>query len=105
MANAVNHADSQVAVAATAAGRRRSRPVLTRRRRRAGHPGRPSASAVFDRFVRLDDARSRDRGGTGLGLAIVAEIVAAHGGRVQAEEAILRGARLRIELPAAPPPA
>ena len=47
-------------------------------------PGIPEADRerVFERFVRLDDARARDDGGSGLGLAIVAELVAAHGGTV-----------------------
>ncbi|MDI1289074.1 MAG: ATP-binding protein [bacterium] len=40
---------------------------------------------VFDRFVRLDDARDRDEGGSGLGLAIVASIAEAHGGHAFAE--------------------
>jgi signal transduction histidine kinase len=53
---------------------------------------------VFDRFVRLDDARARDDGGTGLGLAIVAEIVAAHGGRVWVEDNH-PGARFRVRFP------
>ena len=39
---------------------------------------------VFDRFVRLDDARIRDEGGSGLGLAIVASVAHAHGGTVRA---------------------
>jgi signal transduction histidine kinase len=58
-------------------------------------------SRVFERFARLDDARSRDVGGTGLGLAIVAEIVAAHHGSVSAADAPLGGARLEVTLPAA----
>jgi signal transduction histidine kinase len=56
---------------------------------------------VFERFVRLDDARARDGGGSGLGLAIVAEVIAAHGGSVAFEESPLGGARLRIRLPGA----
>ena len=56
---------------------------------------------VFDRFVRLDDARARDTGGSGLGLSIVREIARAHGGEVLAETAPAGGARLRVELPVA----
>lgn len=55
---------------------------------------------VFDRFVRLDDARARDTGGSGLGLAIVREIAHAHGGTVRIEDAPgLGGACLRVTLP------
>ena len=38
---------------------------------------------IFDRFVRLEDARDRDSGGSGLGLAIVLEIAGFHGGTVR----------------------
>ncbi|MGP3979989.1 ATP-binding protein [Streptomyces sp. KR80] len=55
---------------------------------------------VFERFVRLDDARARDWGGSGLGLAIVAELVAAHGGTVAVREGTLGGARFEVALPA-----
>jgi signal transduction histidine kinase len=54
---------------------------------------------IFQRFVRLDEARDRDSGGSGLGLAIVAEIAAAHGGRVLVEDAPLGGARFEVQLP------
>jgi hypothetical protein len=56
---------------------------------------------VFERFVRLDEARSRGDGGSGLGLSIVSELVAAHGGTVAAlESPELGGARFRVTLPA-----
>lgn len=57
---------------------------------------------VFDRFVRLDEARTRDSGGAGLGLAIVRDIVRRHGGEVEAGEAPGGGALLRVRLPLRP---
>lgn len=54
---------------------------------------------IFERFVRLDEARARDDGGSGLGLAIVAQIARAHGGTVRVEDSPLGGARFTIELP------
>jgi signal transduction histidine kinase len=56
---------------------------------------------VFQRFVRLQDARDRDSGGSGLGLAIVAEITAAHGGEVSVEDSPMGGARFDVRFPAA----
>ncbi|MEV4704918.1 ATP-binding protein [Actinoplanes sp. NPDC049316] len=55
---------------------------------------------VFERFVRLDEARARDAGGSGLGLAIVREIVAAHEGTVEISDSPLGGARFTARLPA-----
>ncbi|GAA4365942.1 HAMP domain-containing sensor histidine kinase [Nocardioides caricicola] len=55
---------------------------------------------VFDRFVRLDEARARDAGGSGLGLAIVREVVTAHGGTVDVATSPLGGARFVVRLPA-----
>ena len=68
-------------------------------------PGIPPAERerVFERFHRIDSARSRDTGGSGLGLAISREIVAAHGGRIWAEESPLGGARVAFDLPAFAP--
>lgn len=63
-----------------------------------GVPG-PQRSRVFERFVRLDDARARAEGGSGLGLAIVAEIVRAHAGTVAIDDAPLGGARIVVRLP------
>ncbi|WP_425576545.1 sensor histidine kinase [Nocardioides nanhaiensis] len=54
---------------------------------------------VFERFVRLDESRSRDAGGSGLGLAIVREIVRAHGGEAHVEDSPLGGARFVVRLP------
>ena len=55
---------------------------------------------VFERFVRLDEARARDAGGSGLGLAIVREIVRAHGGDVRVDAGASGGARFVVSLPA-----
>jgi len=64
-------------------------------------PGIPVADRerVFERFVRLDGARSRDDGGSGLGLAIVAELAAVHGGTVAIASSSLGGARVEVTLP------
>jgi len=64
-------------------------------------PGIPAEhrQRVFDRFVRLDEARARDAGGSGLGLAIVQEIVTAHGGTVDISASDLGGARFVVRLP------
>jgi signal transduction histidine kinase len=54
---------------------------------------------VFERFVRLAEARDRDSGGSGIGLAIVAEIAGAHGGGVRVLDSPLGGARFEVRLP------
>lgn len=66
-------------------------------------PGIPvdARQRVFERFFRLDRARSREHGGTGLGLAIVKHIVQAHEGRVWVEGDPGKGARFCFTLPPA----
>ena len=58
---------------------------------------------VFDRFFRVDKARSRELGGAGLGLSIVKSICTAHHGRVEASSLPGQGSRFRVELPLATP--
>jgi two-component system sensor histidine kinase VicK len=54
---------------------------------------------VFDRFHRVDKARSRDLGGSGLGLSIAKEIVDAHGGKIDISSVVNKGTEVRIILP------
>ncbi len=95
--NAVRHAAGRVAVSVTE-GDGRVRLVVD-----DDGPGVEAGERerVFERFVRLDAARSTGAGGSGLGLAIVAEVVRVHGGTCRMEASPWGGARVEVDLPAA----
>lgn len=92
--NAVRHASTRVTVALVEDG---PDAVLTVDDDGAGIPP-GERERVFERFVRLDEARSRDAGGAGLGLAIVRDAVRAHGGTVTVTDSPLGGARFVVRI-------
>ncbi|MEV2250168.1 HAMP domain-containing sensor histidine kinase [Streptomyces sp. NPDC050147] len=95
--NAQRHAHSHVTVATRAEG---TWAVLEVSDDGNGVP--PSErDRIFERFVRLDDARTRDDGGAGLGLAIARDVAARHGGTLTVEEAPGGGALFELRVPAA----
>jgi signal transduction histidine kinase len=95
--NAVRHADSTVTV--TLAEQNGSVRLTVA----DDGPGIPpdQRDAVFERFARLDTARSAGDGGTGLGLAIARDTVTEHGGTIEVDPGHTPGAQLVITLPAA----
>ena len=54
---------------------------------------------IFERFYRVDRARSRDRGGTGLGLAIVKHVAELHGGTVELHSELGQGSTFTVRIP------
>ena len=95
--NAVRHADGRISLSLATVG---DEVVLTVSDDGAGVP-EADRTRIFDRFIRLDEARARDDGGSGLGLAIVADIVSGHGGQVGVTaDHTLGGARFEVRLPA-----
>lgn len=98
--NAARHAAAAVEVAVTTDG---SDVVLVVDDDGAGVPVH-ERTRIFERFARLDEARSRDEGGAGLGLAVVAAVVHGLGGTVTVADAPLGGARFQVRLPVATGP-
>ncbi|WP_423919907.1 sensor histidine kinase [Frigoribacterium sp. 2-23] len=95
VANATRHAESRIAIGLRDDG---GVAVLTVDDDGAGVAD-SDRERVFERFVRLDEARARDAGGSGLGLAIVREIIRVHDGTVSVESSPLGGARFVVRLP------
>ncbi|MFF8499133.1 ATP-binding protein [Streptomyces anulatus] len=93
--NAQRHAEGSVAVSVAADGRGVRVEV---RDDGAGVP-EDERERIFERFVRLDDARSRDDGGAGLGLAIARDVASRHGGTLTVGRAAEGGAAFRLWLP------
>ncbi|MFE3404498.1 sensor histidine kinase [Streptomyces anulatus] len=93
--NAQRHAEGSVAVSVAADGR----GVLVEVRDDGAGVPEDERERIFERFVRLDDARSRDDGGAGLGLAIARDVAARHGGTLTVDRAAEGGAAFRLWLP------
>ncbi len=95
--NAARHSSGHVAISVIPQG---SWVFVTVEDDGAGVPA-DERDRIFERFVRLDEARSRDAGGSGLGLAIVQGIAAASGGTVSVDDSRWGGARFVVTLPLA----
>jgi two-component system, OmpR family, sensor histidine kinase SenX3 len=101
--NAVKYSEPGQPVEVTAA-RQGDRVAIAVRDHGIGIPSR-DLERIFERFYRVDRARSRHTGGTGLGLAIVRHTAQAHGGEVTVESHEGEGTTFTLLLPAAPPAA
>ncbi|MBI4828507.1 MAG: HAMP domain-containing protein [Nitrospinae bacterium] len=96
--NAINHSPEGGAVWVTGAVNSGQLSIIVRDR--GCGIERQSLDRLFERFYRVDEARSRKLGGTGLGLSIVKHIALAHGGRVSVESAPGEGSVFSIHIPA-----
>lgn len=96
--NAQRHARSRVDIAVRAEG---PWAVVEVGDDGAGVP-EAERERIFERFVRLDDARARDDGGAGLGLAIARDVAVRHGGALTVRSSPAGGALFELRLPVAP---
>jgi signal transduction histidine kinase len=96
--NAQRHARSRVDVAVRAEG---PWAVVEVADDGAGVP-EAERERIFERFVRLDQARARDDGGAGLGLAIARDVAVRHGGALTVRSSPAGGALFELRLPVAP---
>jgi two-component system phosphate regulon sensor histidine kinase PhoR len=95
--NAINFTEKGGRVSVTL-HRDHSRAVLTVNDTGVGIP-RQHLDRIFERFYRVDKARSRELGGTGLGLSIVKHVVQSHGGEVKVSSVVGKGSRFSMYLP------
>ena len=100
VANAVNYSESGTRVAVSVRSQQRLVEIAVADQG-LGIP-ESEQTRIFERFYRVDDARSRETGGTGLGLAIVKHICANHGGEVTVWSERGQGSTFTMRLPAAP---
>jgi signal transduction histidine kinase len=96
--NAVRYTPSGGSVTASVV-RRNGSAVVTIEDTGAGIPAE-HLPFIFDRFYRVDKARSRAEGGTGLGLAIAMSIAKMHDGTIEVESQVDKGTLVRVVLPA-----
>jgi len=95
--NAINYSHEQSAVKVSVF--RKDREITINVQDHGIGIAKEHLSRLFERFYRVDKARSRSLGGTGLGLAIVKHIVHAHGGRVSVESFPGKGSTFSLHLP------
>lgn len=98
LSNAIRHANTRVTVALQERVRAIELTIAD------DGPGVPveHRDRIFERFARVDDARTRNDGGTGLGLAIAKDIVEHHGGTITYDPTWTSGARFVVTLPKQP---
>ncbi len=97
--NAARHAASSVSLSATTS---QEGQVVVEVVDDGPGIAKQDASQVFERFVRLDDARARSDGGAGLGLSIVKQIVEDHGATIEIGETLGGGATVVVRFPPVP---
>jgi two-component system, OmpR family, sensor histidine kinase BaeS len=97
LANAVDHTPSGGKIALSLTADKKTAIVVVE----DSGPGIPESERekIFERFYRIDPARSAQNGGSGLGLSISREIVRAHAGEIRVLDSLLGGARFEVRLP------